>query len=135
MPRCLILVLLLLVSSLMAGCGGNDASAQSGKTVTGTANLDFHLPDSNAIIRCPVGLTQSGKVPVSIMGKAGSDQFRLSGSVQVMERNTVMARIFVRMMLYKNARPDGSFDFNVEVKPGVTKSLNLGQGMMLDASL
>jgi hypothetical protein len=46
-----------------------------------------------------------------------------------------MARIFVRMMLYKNARPDGSFDFNVEVKPGVTKSLNLGQGMMLDASL
>lgn len=125
----------LLAILLLGGCGGNDASAQSAQTVTGTASLIFRLPDNTGDIRLPVSLTQTGKIPMSITAKAGTDQYRLSGSYKVMERDTVSARIFVRAMLYKNTKPDGSFEFTIEVKPGNTKSLNLGQGMMLDASL
>lgn len=131
----LLVILMSFLGLLMTGCGGKDASANAGATLSGTAVLTFHLPDEGGQIRCPANLTDTGKIQINQLQKAGTDQFRLNGMMQISERTSTSARIFVRAMLYKNGQPDGSFDFTVELTPGKTKILNLGQGMMLHASL
>ena len=134
--RTMLLIACMLVLSLtMAGCGGDDAAAQSDTSVSGTALLSFHLPDEAGQIKCRAPLNDTGKIQINQMQKAGADQFRLNGTMTVRERTSSSARIFVRAMLYKNGRPDGSFNFTVDVTPGNTKILNLGMGMMLHASL
>ncbi|MAX24329.1 MAG: hypothetical protein CMJ19_07480 [Phycisphaeraceae bacterium] len=134
--RCLLLITLLFVSAgFLTGCGGSDASAQSSSVVSGTAVLTFHLPDDGGQIRCPGSLTEDDKILINVTKKVGATVFRLNGTMQVRERTSSNARIFVRAMLYKDGRPDGSFNFTVEVTPGNTKIVNLGQGMMLHASL
>jgi hypothetical protein len=134
--RCLLLITLLFVSTcLLTGCGGNDASAQMSTAVTGTAVLTFHLPDDAGQMRCPGNLSEDDKILINETKKVGATVFRLNGTMQIRERTSAKARIFVRAMLYKDGRPDGSFNFTVEVTPGNTKIVNLGQGMMLHASL
>ncbi|HAI12569.1 MAG TPA: hypothetical protein DCM28_12755 [Phycisphaerales bacterium] len=130
-----LITLLACLCTMLHGCGGDDASAQPSQTVSGTAILTFYLPNEAGQMKCSASISSMGKIQINQMQKAGADQYRLNGTMSVRERTSSSARIFVRAMLYKNGRPDGSFDFTVEVTPNNTKIVNLGMGMMLHASL
>lgn len=127
------LAIMLLTLGFLTGCGGNDASAKSAGDISGTVKLAFILPGGQSKIRCSINVS-SDKVSVNTKGKAGGDKYRLNGTVRVTSRTATSVSLSVRMMLYKNERPDGSFDFPVTVTKGNTKSLNLSMGMMLSAS-
>lgn len=135
MRRLNLTMMMLITLVYLTGCGGKDADAQPTTDLAGTARLSFILPDGSTRIRCKINVSSSGKVPFNSQAKAGADKYRLNGTVHVMERNSSSVKLFVRMMLYKNGRPDGSFDFSVPVKPGKTKFMNLNMGMSLEASM
>ena len=128
-------LLMIMTLGYLTGCGGKDANAKPADDLAGTAKLYFILPDGSTKIRCHVNVASSDKVQINTKAKAGADKYRLNGTVHVLERDASSAKLFVRMMLYKNGKPDGSFDFTVPVMPGTTKYMNLNLGMGLEASM
>ncbi|MBL4701178.1 MAG: hypothetical protein JKX85_07960 [Phycisphaeraceae bacterium] len=128
------LTIILITIGTLTGCGGNDATAKTTGQIAGTAKLSFILPDGQNKIRCSINVA-SDKLSVNKKGKSGADKYRLNGTIKVTSRNADSAELRVKMMLYKNGQPDGSFDFPVKVTPGITKHLNLSMGMMLSVRM
>jgi len=126
--------IILLTIGILTGCGGNDATAKTTGEIAGTAKLTFILPDGQNKIRCRINVA-SDKLSVNKKGNSGADKYRLNGTVEVTSRNAASADLRIKMMLYKNGQPDGSFDFPVKVTPGITKHVNLSMGMMFNVRM
>ncbi len=129
------LLVMMAVIALASGCKPKEADAQIqrvSKPVGGYVQMTFQLEDGQSI-KTQVNSASTALVRINKFIRSDGGKMRLTGSIKVIEHEMEHTKFHIRMMLYKNSIPNGSFNFPVAVSRSKKLEFNLGSGMMLYA--